>query len=573
MDSFEQREQRRKPKTTRARDRQEARQRKREGVATPRAVLRENASTSVESARSAQVLLWLSDVVWTVTHRPRIWQGMLAVGGILFALFAVSHVFTGRLFPNVWSLGIHLGDLTTDEAVAALNAAWHEDLRINLMIDGQTLVSAAPAELGLQLDAAATATAAKNIGMSGIPFGYIIDPVVSFRYATGETYLLQLTDEINTLPYNAGYTLQAGEVVGIRGRDGRYLDIPLSLEQLNNTPLEVIARRRMNLLTTPIPPDVIDPAPYLEQVAALTRQPFQLIGYDAVEDVTTTWATTPENAVVWFEAGVTGLSLRNDTFRPFINALNESIADQDPTHYISIEDAAEQIQIAIDEGIPQAYLRLRTYPQPYTVQSGDTAYSISRRTGIPFFLIADLNEGRDLGQLFVGDEIMIPSVDEVIPEPPVPNKRIIVNLDDQSLVAFEDGQEVFAWDISSGVSQYPTSPGIYQILDHQDVAYGSSFTLCSNDVCGQWTMYWFMSIYEVSPGLMNGFHGAVELPNGAYLGGGSVGQPYTFGCVMSQDDNARLLYEWAETGTVVEIISREFMPRSELARRVYSRNT
>jgi hypothetical protein len=79
-------------------------------------------------------------------------------------------------------------------------------------------------------------------------------------------------------------------------------------------------------------------------------------------------------------------------------------------------------------------------------------------------------------------------------------------------------------------------------------------------------MYWFMGIYEVVPGLMNGFHGAVLLPNGAYLGGGNVGAPYTYGCVMSENSNAEQLFRWADEGTIVEIISRDFAPLSDLGR-------
>lgn len=81
-----------------------------------------------------------------------------------------------------------------------------------------------------------------------------------------------------------------------------------------------------------------------------------------------------------------------------------------------------------------------------------------------------------------------------------------------------------------------------------------------------------MGIYEVSPGLVNGFHGAVLLPNGNLLGGGTVGNPATFGCVMSQDENARLLYEWADVGTVVEIISNEHLPMSDLGWSVWEAN-
>src|SRR5690606_41204215 len=69
--------------------------------------------------------------------------------------------------------------------------------------------------------------------------------------------------------------------------------------------------------------------------------------------------------------------------------------------------------------------------------------------------------------------------------------------------------------ISSGVQNAVTSPGIYQILNHDPVATGSSNTLCNSAglECGTWEMNWFMGIYQVSPGLINGFHGAVLLPS------------------------------------------------------------
>jgi hypothetical protein len=86
-------------------------------------------------------------------------------------------------------------------------------------------------------------------------------------------------------------------------------------------------------------------------------------------------------------------------------------------------------------------------------------------------------------------------------------------------------------------------------------------------------MSWFMGIYEVAPGLINGFHGMVRLPNGGILNEGAVGRPGTFGCVMSVDTDAQRLYEWAEVGTVVEIISDEFPPMSDLARSVVSRSS
>jgi len=196
---------------------------------------------------------------------------------------------------------------------------------------------------------------------------------------------------------------------------------------------------------------------------------------------------------------------------------------------------------------------VRYEPIVYTVGRGETAYGISRTTGIPYYLIEQANPDRNLSELYVGDTIIIPSRDTLLPLRPVRNKRIVVDLSDQYLWAYENGQPVYEWPISSGIASAPTATGVFQILSHEEKARGSSYTLCDADTCGQWVMSWFMGIYEAVPGLMNGFHGAVELPNGRYLGDGQVGRPFTFGCIMSQEDNAILLYNWAEEGTVVEI--------------------
>jgi LysM repeat protein len=212
-------------------------------------------------------------------------------------------------------------------------------------------------------------------------------------------------------------------------------------------------------------------------------------------------------------------------------------------------------------------LRIRYRTSTYEVQSGDSGYRIARRTGVPFTLMQQANPRRDWdAMLSPGEMVNLPSPDEVVPLDPVPNKRIIVDLETQTLWAYENGQLVFNWLISSGMDRAPTSPGIFQILDHQDTAVGSSVELCGDNSCGSWTMYWFMGIYEVSPGLVNGFHGRVVLPGGTIMGNGNVGTQYTYGCIMSIDGDAEQLYRWAEVGTMVEIVSRDYPPRSDLAR-------
>jgi hypothetical protein len=134
-------------------------------------------------------------------------------------------------------------------------------------------------------------------------------------------------------------------------------------------------------------------------------------------------------------------------------------------------------------------------------------------------------------------------------------------------VGFEDGEIAFDWQISIGLPDAPTSPGIFQVISKTEEAVGSSVNLCNSEgVCGQWRMEYFMGIYDVAENLTNGFHGVVHLPSGGLLGDGSIGAQNTYGCVMSGSENSQFLYQWADEGVVVEILSSEFQPQSDLAR-------
>jgi lipoprotein-anchoring transpeptidase ErfK/SrfK len=522
--------------------------------------------------RALQV--WLRDGLWYLTHKPQFGRLAVIAGVIMFLFFTGSHLVRGQIFPNVWVLGVNVGGMTVEEAQLAIAEYWARDVQIDLLVEGENRMQVPPSQLGLHVDAFSAANAAKNIGMAGIPFGYGIEPIYSVDYQTAQAFLVQRSREINVLPFNAGYEMQNGQVVGINGKDGRQVDILATLDLLQANPSDVVYNRRLNISTNPIPPDYSDPQPHLADVQRLVQQEFAVVGYDPVTDKSTAWGTTPQEFLSWIEVGNGGLTVREQSVKNFVSALNEQVKTTDETLYISADEAVQMIDRSLSELNPKIVLRFNHYPQQYTVRPGDVGFRIARYTGLPFNLIQEANPGFDWEEttLYPGDVINLPSVDKTMPLPPVSNKRIVVNLDDQYLVLFENQQEVARWSISSGMEEYPTYPGVYQILSHEEIAYGGSYTLCSETSCGEWTMYYFMGMYEVQTGLMNGFHGAVELPNGTYLGGNNVGTPYTFGCVMSQNEQAEFLYNWAPEGTMVEIVSSEYAPRSELGWKVWNEN-
>ena len=566
----------RRKRTSRARERYEARQQRRRmpTMARPRQAINPGSGalgslpTPDLSQFRSRLALLAGDAAWHARNTPIIPISMIGVVLVAVAIFALSYTSSGRIFPNVWALGIHLGDLTTEEAHLRLLKAWNEEITIRL-VDESRSWDVRPDQLGLRLNAAPMVEAARGVGMSGVLGGWDIAPELSIEYITAQNFLLDRATEVEVPAYNAGYRLVDGEVVGVPGTMGRMMDVGMTMGYLNDSLVDVVRRRRLDLIMQPIEPEVVDPTPYLDQVRSFVRADFRLYGYDPVRNESVSWGTSPDTLISWLEAGTNSLTLRPTTFIPFLEAQNNSLNAEGSLRYLDTNETMEAMRGAIAELNTSVLLRVRYRPTQYTVVSGDRGYSIARKTGIPFNLLEQANAGRNLNVLSVGDVLNIPSRDAVLPITPASNKRIIVDLRTQSLKAYEDGREVFSWLISSGQSQAPTYPGVFQILSHNEVASGSSFDLCNAQGCGQWQMYWFMGIYEVIPGLMNGFHGAVLLPNGAYLGGGNVGAPYTYGCIMSLNSNAEALYRWAEMGTVVEIISSDHPPQSELARQAF----
>ena len=553
----------RQSKRNRARERQQARERRYQAVETANAAA--EASVALSKTQAAPSRIW------------RLLSSRLVIGGLLgivilagIIAFAGSYVFAGRIFPNVYALDLPLGELTVEEAEVAILAKWTADVRIDLRLEGDVIKQVNPEQFGLSIDAAAMANHARAAGLSGLPLGLSVKPVVAVDYAKAQSLLLDLTEVIDIPPYEAGYKWSGSELVTVAGRPGRHLDSSSNLERLLQDPADVILSRQFELQVVSLPPAVMDSTPFLEEANAFFREGILMQGYDPYQHEMISWQIGPETAAGWLTAGANGLAVRRDLFIAHIQGINADLLSSTASgRYVDELAALDKMQAAFNTNNPHVIIRVHHLPKPYAVEQRDSGHRIGRKNGLPFELIDEANPTVDWNVLVIGQQIQIPSRDALIPEDPIPGKRIIVDIQSQWLVAFENDQIIFSWAISSGRETAPTYPGIFQILSHGEVAYGSSYALCSEvgTNCGQWKMNWFMGIYEIVPGLMNGFHGGVRLPNGGYLGGGGVHEPTTFGCIMSLDANAELLYDWAEKGTIIEILSEEFQPESELGRR------
>lgn len=505
-------------------------------------------------------------LAWLFSSRSPVAKLTTLVTVVIMVFFVSNFLMAGRIFPNVYAMGLAIGELTPAEAEKKIRQHWDFDLLIDITVDGELLRKVRPDELGLSLDVSAMAEGAKSAGLAGIPMGISIEPQVAVSHSRAQSLLLDLTEALYVQQYEAGYKWSGGRLITEPGRRGRHLDISESLRLLKENASATVDYRRFELRTIPLNPTVLDSSPFLDLAIVFLQDGVRIRGYDPFRDQLVPFSIDQKQVAKWLTAGENGLSVRDNAFRDFVDSENLKLVNGG--RYIDELQAIGKLQEALNAGTPDVLLRLNYLPAPYSVVQRDTGFRIGRKEGIPYELIRDANPMVNWGALVVGQEIQIPSRDVLLPEDPVPRKRIIVDLQSQWLIAFENKDVIFSWGISSGRETAPTYPGIFQILTHNSKSFGSSYALCSDlgTNCNQWEMFWFMGIYEVVPGLMNGFHGAVKLPNGNLLGGGYTYEPTTFGCIMSLNSKAKELYDWAETGTVVEIVSEDFAPESELGR-------
>lgn len=121
-------------------------------------------------------------------------------------------------------------------------------------------------------------------------------------------------------------------------------------------------------------------------------------------------------------------------------------------------------------------------------------------------------------------------------------REIYVSLGRQRLWAYEDGEALLTFLISSGEPERATKAGDFKVQSKYPEAWSSVWQL---------RMPYWMGIYDVGR-IENGIHAMPMLRNGRLVRW-PVGYPASFGCVVASTTDAAKLYRWAGLGTPVHI--------------------
>lgn len=146
-------------------------------------------------------------------------------------------------------------------------------------------------------------------------------------------------------------------------------------------------------------------------------------------------------------------------------------------------------------------------------------------------------------------------------------KQIQISLDDQRLIAIENHIVVLDTPISSGKAGYSTPEDLYKVLNHIDTAYSSEYGLYMDNWMALSSLKYgyqgyglhALPFWKVNPARYEGREG--EIINGRFYTQGKLYEDYTHlgekrshGCVRIGINAAKALYDWAENGTLVEIV-------------------
>jgi vancomycin resistance protein YoaR len=227
----------------------------------------------------------------------------LAVG---MSVYRAQH--SGRVYTGVTVQGLDLGEMTVAEAEAALVGALpYAGAATVTLVDPATGEAwpFAPAQLGIAVDAPATAAAAFDVGRSGGPlrrlqdtfqswyYGRDIAPIVVYDEAQLDRALAGLSEAVERPAVSASWQPTDGRAPAyVPAQVGRHIDRTYLREQLL-APIRTQADARVELLVHDIYPPVYDSPQTVGQLTNLYAEPVRFYFPQPLDDLDLSGVTLP----------------------------------------------------------------------------------------------------------------------------------------------------------------------------------------------------------------------------------------------------------------------------------------
>jgi vancomycin resistance protein YoaR len=294
--------------------------------------------------------------------------GTILILALLFT-FAMLIFYSRRVLPGVTLNGESLGGLTTDQAAQVISTTYSFPQTGHIVLqDNESNWIVTPAQLGVSLDAVASAQSAMLVGRTGslatrvtdtlaaVFFGYSASPTFRFDEDAALNYLLPLTSQINQPVKDAGLQIEGAEVVITQGQPGRALDLAASLESIS-AQVRSMQDGVVALTVVEEQPKILDLSQQGELVKEILSQPFTLALPAGQSQPTGPWTLEPVDLakiLTFTEVATDGsIKIAIEVNRPMMIGYLQSIESQvtlgaanarfifnDDTHQLDLYDHA-----------------------------------------------------------------------------------------------------------------------------------------------------------------------------------------------------------------------------------------
>lgn len=493
-----------------------------------------------------------------------LWMVGSIIAGLVFLCllpFLIALVYYGyyqfseKIIPGVKVGNLDLGNVDIRTAAAELGAYYELEQKITVSNGFQTW-EVPPGQLGLSINTTATVDDAYSIGhyqgldenvnqmLTSLSKGWQVSPVVSFDEEVARTGLEAIASQAGKPAQDASISLQGGEWLTTPAKIGYAVHMTNTMAALDSTAAQVMADGFFQLNIMPVAPKVNDVSGVREEAQKFLEKIIEVKAYDPISNEFFNWTVPKETLGTWIKAEASEqgptVGIEPTQLTAYLSSMSATLGD---TRYLDAEKYSAGLAQAIAQETPY-WVTINHKPSTYTIQKGDTLLKISWKAGFPMWFLLNANPGLNSDSLVTDQTITIPSKDEMLPLPVIPQKRIVMSIKKQRMMVYENGEQIKKFVISTGIDKSPTQPGVFQVQSHKTNAYAS-----------EWDLYMpnFLGIYEAWPGFMNGIHGLPTLSNGTRLWADVLGKPASYGCIILALDDAKWLYKWAEDGVVVEI--------------------
>jgi hypothetical protein len=139
------------------------------------------------------------------------------------------------------------------------------------------------------------------------------------------------------------------------------------------------------------------------------------------------------------------------------------------------------------------------------------------------------------------------------------NKRVEVNIAEQKMRTFEDGELVGEFTVSTGKLDMPTPEGNFSVL--------SKYVMVYSNLADCWLPFW---VGFTSDGLY-GFH-EVPVCRQGRKGLDDLGKPASIGCVRLGLKDSQAFYDWVDIGTNIKIYNKPAVEKDKSEENIESEN-